>query len=48
MAVKLHADVSAKLKLVVKVNAPAPAEGGEDAGEAPARKPRRKVAESTE
>ncbi len=48
VAVKLHADVSAKLKLVVKVNAPAPSEGGEASGEAPARKPRRKVAESTE
>jgi large subunit ribosomal protein L9 len=48
VAVKLHADVSAKLKLVVKVNAPAPTESGEVEGGAPARKPRRKVAESTE
>jgi large subunit ribosomal protein L9 len=43
VAVKLHADVSAKLKLTVKVNAPAPAEG-EDAEGAAARKPRRKSA----
>jgi large subunit ribosomal protein L9 len=46
VSVKLHADVSAKLKLNVKVNAPAHSE--EAAGEAPAKKPRRKVAESTE
>jgi large subunit ribosomal protein L9 len=42
VAVKLHADVSAKLKLTVKVNAPAPAET-EDADGSSARKPRRKT-----
>jgi large subunit ribosomal protein L9 len=43
VAVKLHADVSAKLKLTVKVNAPAPTEADEAAEGAHARKPRRKT-----
>ncbi|MFM8364553.1 MAG: 50S ribosomal protein L9 [Verrucomicrobiota bacterium] len=48
VAVKLHADVSAKLKLVVKVNAPASAEADEASGEASSKKPRRKTTASTE
>ena len=42
--VKLHADVTATLKLVVKVNAPAQSE--EASAEAPAKKPRRKTVEA--
>jgi large subunit ribosomal protein L9 len=48
VAVKLHADVSAKLRVTVKVNAPAPTEGAESSAEAPAKKPRRKTSASTE
>ncbi len=47
VAVKLHADVSAKLKLTVKINAPAPAEGHAEEGAAP-KKPRRRTAASAE
>jgi len=47
VAVKLHADVSAKLKLTVKINAPAPVEGGAEEG-AGAKKPRRRTAASAE
>lgn len=47
VAVKLHADVSAKLKLTVKINAPAPVEGGSEEG-AGAKKPRRRTAASAE
>jgi len=47
VAVKLHPDVSAKLKLTVKINAPAPVEGGAEEG-APAKKPRRRTAASAE
>lgn len=43
VAVKLHADVSAKLKLTVKINAPAPsARDAESDGDA-VRKPRRRT-----
>jgi large subunit ribosomal protein L9 len=45
VAVKLHPDVSAKLKLTVKVNAPASAEGAGAADET-SRKPRRKTTAS--
>jgi large subunit ribosomal protein L9 len=45
--VKLHSDVSAKLKLTVKVNAPASAEGAAGSEES-SRKPRRKSAASAE
>lgn len=48
VAVKLHADVSAKLKLVVKVNAPAPAEGEASDEGGSAKKPRRKTSSSAE
>ena len=48
VAVKLHADVSAKLKLIVKVNAPAPAAGEASDEGASAKKPRRKTASSAE
>ena len=48
VAVKLHADVSAKLKLNVKVNAPAPAAGEASDEGASAKKPRRKTASSAE
>ena len=47
VAVKLHADVSAKLKLTVKINAPAPVEGGSEEF-AGAKKPRRRTAASAE
>jgi len=47
VAVKLHADVSAKLKLTVKINAPAPTESSAEEGDAP-KKPRRKTAASAE
>ena len=47
VAVKPHADVSAKLKLTVKINAPAPVEGGSEEG-AGAKKPRRRTAASAE
>jgi large subunit ribosomal protein L9 len=47
VAVKLHADVSAKLKLTVKINAPAPVEGGAEEG-AGAKKHRRRTAASAE
>ena len=47
VAVKLHPDVSAKLKLTVKINAPAPVEGGAEEG-APSKKPRRRTAASAE
>jgi len=47
VAVKLHADVSAKLKLTVKINAPAPVEGHAEEGAAP-KKPRRRTAASAE
>ena len=47
VAVKLHADVSAKLKLTVKINAPAPVEGGSEEV-AGAKKPRRRTAASAE
>lgn len=47
VAVKLHPDVSAKLKLTVKINAPAPVEGGAEEGAA-AKKPRRRTAASAE
>jgi large subunit ribosomal protein L9 len=43
VAVKLHADVSAKLKLTVKINAPAPTERDADGDEVGARKPRRRT-----
>lgn len=48
VAVKLHADVSAKLKLVVKVNAPAPAQGEASDEGGFAKKPRRKTSSSAE
>ena len=47
VAVKLHADVSAKLKLTVKINAPAPAEASAEDG-ASGKKPRRRTASSAE
>ena len=43
VAVKLHADVSAKLKLTVKINAPVTTEADEASEGAPARKSRRKT-----
>ena len=43
VAVKLHADVSAKLKLTVKINAPVTTEADEASESAPARKSRRKT-----
>lgn len=48
VAVKLHADVSAKLKLAVKVNAPTPVRDEASEEGAPAKKPRRKTASSAE
>ncbi len=48
VAVKLHPDVSAKLKLTVKVNTPAPAEAGAESEEGSTRKPRRKTATASE
>jgi large subunit ribosomal protein L9 len=47
VSVKVHPDVTATLRLQVKVNAPARAAEGEDA-EASAKKPRRKTAVSAE
>lgn len=47
VAVKLHADVSAKLKLTVKINAPAPAEVSPEEGAA-GKKPRRRTGASAE
>jgi hypothetical protein len=43
VAVKLHADVSAKLKLTVKINAPAPSARDADSDEDAVRKPRRRT-----
>ena len=47
VAVKLHPDVSAKLKLTVKVNSPAPSEAAEGSEDG-ARKPRRRTATASE
>ncbi len=46
VAVKLHADVSAKLKLTVKINAPAPPERHADSDGDAVRKPRRRTSTS--
>jgi large subunit ribosomal protein L9 len=47
VAVKLHADVSAKLKLTVKINAPEPVEGHAEEGATP-KKNRRRTGASAE
>jgi len=43
VAVKLHADVSAKLKLTVKINAPAPSARDAESDGDDVRKPRRRT-----
>lgn len=44
VAVKLHPDVSAKLRITIKVNAPAPTAEDSESDAASAKKPRRKAA----